>query len=322
MIKKIIVFFLGLMLLIPSASMAASNSSISIDTYYLVVSPTNDGSTNMMVMAEFSNPSSKEYKGDGSNGAVLNVTLPEGATGFNFLDNTIKTQKTATGFMTTQPIKAKGTQVLPYSYQMPKGQNINLKFDYPVQTMQVLVPQGMGSVTFQGVDAVDQGTFQFDGQNYNGYDVAGITAGQSFSMAYDKDKQPPNTTASQSSTKSTNGSTSTSASTAASTSTNSNSVIKTILISVIILLLIAAVISLILYLRKRETLTEARSEVDKEEEEFKLLISKQKTLLEKILELEENHDSGSLTEADYSKKLAAYKEHLVQVKLGLRKFVE
>ena len=331
MIKKIItIIFLGLMLLIPTTSLAASNTEISIDTYYLVVSPTDDGSTNMMIMANYTNPSSADYKGDGSSEAVLKVTLPTGATGFKFLDSTIPTKTTDFGFITTQPIKGNGTEVLPFSYQMPKGKNIDLKFDYSVQQMQVLVPQGMGSVAFQGVDAADQGTFQFDGQNYVGYNISGIKTGQSFSMTYDKNKQPANTS-SQSTTKSTSGSSSTVTKSAPafhnpghirmweeSALHNFN---PHIFLIVLIAIILAGIFAFI-YFRRKAKLEEARIGADKEEQAFKLLMSKQKAILEKIIELEETYGDGKLSEEDFNKKLAAYKEHLVQVKMSLRQFVE
>ena len=62
--------------------------------------------------------------------------------------------------------------------------------------------------------------------------------------------------------------------------------------------------------------------IKKEEKAFKMLMSKQKTILDKIIELEETHGDGVLSEEDYNKKLAAYKEHLVQVKVSLRQFIE
>lgn len=331
MIKKLItIFFLGLMLLLPTTSLAASNTEISIDTYYLVVSPTDDGSTNMMIMANYTNPSAKEYKGDGTSEAVLKVTLPVGATGFKFLDSTIPTKTTDFGFIATQPIKANGTEVLPYSYQMPKGKSVDLKFDYAVGQMQVLVPQGMGSVAFKGVDAADQGSFQFDGQNYEGYNISGIKASQNFSMTYDKNKQPAGAS-SQASTKSTSDSKSSVTETAPafhnpghirmweeSALSNFN---PHIFLIVLIAIILVGIFSFI-YFRRKSRKEEARIGADKEEQAFKLLMSKQKAILEKIIELEETHGDGKLSEADFNKKLAAYKEHLVQVKMSLRQFVE
>src|SRR3954462_3393883 len=125
------------MLLIPLNGIAASNTKISIDMHYLVVSPGEDGSTNMMNMVNYTNTAAEEYKGDGKSEAVLKVTLPEGAKDLNFLDNQIAFKEVDKGFITTTPIPANQTQVLPYSYRMPKGKEIVLKSDYPVQLMQI-----------------------------------------------------------------------------------------------------------------------------------------------------------------------------------------
>jgi hypothetical protein len=332
LIKKMALFFLGFLLFIPAAAFAASAVPISIDTYYLVVSSANDGSTNMMIMASYTNPTSTDYKGDGTSGAVLKVTLPTEATGFRFLDNRIQTQKTDFGFMTTQTIKANGTEVLPYSYKMPQGREMKLTFDYPVQTMQVLVPEGMGSVTFQGIESTAQGIFQFDGQNYVGYDVEGIHAGQTISLSYDKSKQAANTLE-QESTNNTTGSSAAGAVTRTAPAFHNPGHIRMweesplhsfnphIFLTVLLVIIIAG-ISYYLYFRRKGKAEEARLGADQEEEAFQLLISKQKAILEKMIELEETHENGTVTEDEYDKKMGAYKERLIQVKLGLRKFVE
>jgi hypothetical protein len=189
-IKKITVFLLGLLLLIPINGIAAAESAISVDMHYLVVSPAEDGSTNMMNMVNYTNTTAEVFKGEGTGGAVLNVTIPTGAIGFTFLDNKIAQKQVDSGFITTDPIPANQTVVLPYSYRIAKGGEINLSFDYPVQMMQILVPEGMGSIEFKNVTATNQGLFKMDDQNYQGYSVEGIQAKQAFTMIYDKDKQP------------------------------------------------------------------------------------------------------------------------------------
>jgi hypothetical protein len=325
-IKKITIFFLGLLLLIPTTGMAASNPKISIDMHYLVVSPADDGSTNMMNMVNYTNSSAQDYKGDGTSDAVLKVTLPAGATALNFLDSKIAIKQTDFGFITTKPIAANQTEVLPYSYKMPKGKQIKLTFDYPVAQMQVLVPEGMGSVAFQGVEATNQGTFQFDNQNYVGYSVTGIQANQTFSMVYNKDKQPENVSA-QSQTKSTSSVTRTSPAfhNPGHIRMWEESPLHSFNPHIFLIVLIAIILaglSYYVYFRRKTKLEEARIGADKEEKAFKLLMSKQKAILDKIIELEETHGNGVLSDEEYNKKLAAYKEHLVQVKLGLQKFVE
>ena len=330
MIKRITVFFLTLLLLVPINGLVATDSPISIDMHYVVVSPAEDGSTNMMNMVSYTNTSSQEYKGDGKSEAVLKITLPQGAKDLNFLDSSIATKQTEAGFITTNPIPANQSVTLPYSYRMPKGQEINLTFDYAVQTVQVLVPEGRGSVEFKGAEAVSQGVFQFDNQNYYGYSVEGLKANQAITLVYNKDKQPPADSANKS--------------TAANTNSNTN-VTKTApqfhnpghirmweqsplhsfnphIFLIIMLAVIIAGLSYYAYFRRKAKLEEERLGADKEEKAFKLLMAKQKAIMDKIIELEENFGDGHLTEDDYQAKLGAYKQHLLQVKLNLRKFVE
>lgn len=331
MIKKITVFFLGLMGIFPLNSFAVSESAISVDMHYLVVSPAEDGSTNMMNMVNYTNTAAEEYKGDGTGDAVLNVTIPNGAIGFTFLDNKIAAKEVDTGFITTDPVPANQTVVLPYSYRIAKGTEINLTFDYPVQMMQILVPEGMGSVEFINVEATSQGLFKMEDQNYWGYSVEGIKAGQSFVMNYEKDKQP---SASEIQGSQTQGQGETSGNVtktapafhnpghlrmwAQSPLHNLDPHVFLIVMSAIII----AALSYFTYFRMKARAEERRLGADQEENAFNLLMAKQKAIMEKILELEENFGEGKMTEDDYNAKLNAYKQHLVRVKINLRQFVE
>jgi hypothetical protein len=330
-IKKITVFLLGLLLLIPINGMAAAESAISVDMHYLVVSPAEDGSTNMMNMVNYTNTTAEEYKGDGMGEAVLNVTIPTGAIGFTFLDNKMAQKQVETGFITTDPIPANQTVVLPYSYRIAKGEEISLSFDYPVQMMQILVPEGMGSIVFKNVTATNQGLFKMDDQNYQGYSVEGIQAKQVFTMIYDQDKQPAASDAQ--------------GSTEQGDSKSSGNVTKTApafhnpghlrmwsqsplrswdphVFLIVMGAIIIAAISYFSYFRMRARAEEKRLGADKEESAFKNLMAKQKAIMDKILELEENFGDGNMSEEDYQAKLAAYKQHLVQVKMNLPHFVE
>ncbi|NYE04983.1 hypothetical protein F4694_001732 [Bacillus niacini] len=331
MIKKITVFLLGLLLLIPINGMAAAESAISVDMHYLVVSPAEDGSTNMMNMVNYTNTTAEEYKGDGMGEAVLNVTIPTGAIGFTFLDNKMAQKQVETGFITSDPIPANQTVVLPYSYRIAKGEEISLSFDYPVQMMQILVPEGMGSIVFKNVTATNQGLFKMDDQNYQGYSVEGIQAKQVFTMIYDQDKQPAASDAQ--------------GSTEQGESKSSGNVTKTApafhnpghlrmwsqsplrswdphVFLIVMGAIIIAAISYFSYFSMRARAEEKRLGADKEESAFKNLMAKQKAIMDKILELEENFGDGNMSEEDYQAKLAAYKQHLVQVKMNLRHFVE
>lgn len=331
MIKKITVFFLGLMLLIPFHGLAASDSKITVDMHYIVLSPAEDGSTNMMNMVNYSNTSAEEYKGDGKDEAVLKVALPEGAKDLNFLDNQIAFKQVDKGFITTTPVPANQTVVLPYSYRMAKGKEINLTVDYPVQMMQILVPEGRGSIEVKGLVATSQGIFKFDDQNYFGYSIENIKANQTFTLVYNKDVQPAPSETKQSQTTSENGKNSSVTHTApafhnpghlrmwAQSPLHSfNPHVFLIIIGAIII----AGIAYFAYFRRKARLEEERLGSDKEEKAFKLLMAKQKAIMDKIIELEDTFGDGKLTEAEYHAKLEAYKQHLVQVKLNLRNFVE
>ncbi|MFJ7725399.1 hypothetical protein ACIQXV_04460 [Neobacillus sp. NPDC097160] len=331
MIKKITVFFLGLMLLIPFYGLAASESKISVDMHYLVVSSAEDGSTNMMNMVNYTNTTAEEYKGDGKGEAVLNVTLPEGAKDLNFLDNQIAFKQEDKGFITTIPVPANQTMVLPFSYRMPKGKEIKLTVNYPVQIMQILVPEGRGSIEVNGAEATSQGLFKFDDQNYFGYTIEDIKEDQTFTLVYNKDKQPAADETKQAQTTGENGKNS-SVTHSAPAFHNSGHIkmwaqsplhrfnphVFLIIISVILI----AGISYYVYFRRKARLEEERLGADKEEKAFKLLMAKQKAIMDKIIELEETLGDGKLSEDEYQAKLAAYKQHLVQVKLNLRNFVE
>lgn len=331
MIRKITIFFLGLLLFIPVNAFAASEKKISIDMQYLVVSPAEDGSTNMMNMVNYTNPSNEEYKGDGKSEAVLKVSLPEGAKDLNFLDNKIAIKQSSQGFITTDPFPANQTLVLPYSYRMPKGKEINFKFDYPVQVMQVLVPEGMGSVEFKGVQFTNQGQFKFEDQKYVGYSVEGIKVNQSFTMIYNKDKQPKANAAATANAETEKGKTG-NVTHSAPPFHNPGHLrmwaqsplhrFNPHVLLIILLAIIFAGISYYGYFKRKDRLEAERIGSDKEEQAFKHLMAKQKVIMDKILELEETHGNGEMSEEDYLAKLQAYKQHLVQVKLNLRKFVE
>jgi mannitol-1-phosphate/altronate dehydrogenase len=91
---------------------------------------------------------------------------------------------------------------------------------------------------------------------------------------------------------------------------------------IILLAIVIAGISYYIYFRRKARLEEERLGADKEENAFKLLMTKQKAIMDKIIELEESFGDGKLSEDEYHAKLEAYKQHLVQVKIKLRNFVE
>lgn len=309
---------------------ANADAKIQIEMEYIVISPGEDGSTAIMDMVNVKNQTAEEYKGDGKSEGVVSILLPEGASGLQMLDGKIEYKVTDTGFVTTKPIAANGTEVLPFNYRVEAGKEIVLKFPYPVGLYQILIPEGSGSVEIEGASFSNQGLLEFDDQNYWGYSIQGIEANQTLTLGYDKDKQPDGQDSSLKSDM---------------TNENLGNVTKTapdfhnpghlrmwqqsalrkfdphILMIVLGAILIAG-IGYYSYFTMKNRAQNKIAGADKEEQAFKLLMAKQKAILDKILELEESYEKGQIPEDEYHTKLEAYKHHLVQVKLSLRDYIE
>ncbi|PLR99896.1 hypothetical protein [Bacillus sp. T33-2] len=334
---KKIGFFLLALFFLPLCQAQALSEHLTVDMHYVVVSPAEDGSSILKHMINYTNTSDTEYKGDGSSEGVINVRLPQGAFALQINDQSLGIKETGNGFVTTKPIPAKETQVLPFSYQVPAGVPIGLTLDYPLQVMQVLVPEGAGSVDIEGAKAANQGMMEFEEKNFWFYNVEGIEAGKPLTIIYQKNKQPPADEAAGAGTE-----------TGAQTGDNqenTGNVTRTDpgfhnpghlrmwyqsplkqfnahILMIVLGAILAAGIGYYLYFKWRSRLEEQRIDADKEEKAFKLLVAKQNTIMDKILELEDSYSHGQVNEAEYSAKLDAYKHHLVQVKLNLRQFIE
>lgn len=328
MIKKIILSFLVLMLLSPFSAGAETNSKISVDMEYIILSPDENGSTVITDMTYYKNMTTEDYAGDEQSEGVLNVTIPEGATELTILDEKIQYKQTETGFITTDPIPASGSTFLPYSYKVKQGQDIGVTFNYPVSLYQVLIPEGLGSIEGKDAELTNQGLMDIDGKSYWSWAVQNIQQNQTVTFSYDKDKQPSGEGNKSSATANEN------VGNVTKTAPDfhnpghirmwEQSMLKGFNPHIVMIVLGAILIAGIGYFtyfrlkgRKQDIL-----ESDKEEKAFKLLMSKQKAILDKILELEDSYEKGQISEDDYHARLGAYKQHLVQVKVSLSQFVE
>ncbi|WP_147533922.1 hypothetical protein [Bacillus marasmi] len=343
MIKKIIIPLLVLLLIPYFTAFAKEADKLSVQMQYIVVSPLQDGSTQIMDMVSYKNMTDEEYKGEGQSEGVISVTLPPGAENLKMLEEAINYKKTDNGFVSTDPIEPKGSITLPFTYQVPKGQDIVLNFNLPVAMYQVLVPKGMGSIEFKDVDAQSQGFLSIDEKEYWTYVVQNIEAKQTITLAYNKDVQPSSTEGTQPEGTQPEGqqtdATDSTQNSAAGNVTKASpdfhnpghlrmweqSALKGfdphILMIVLGAILIAG-IGYFSYFQWKHRVKTRNAADDKDEQAFKLLMAKQKTILDKILELEETLEKGQISESDYHAKLEAYKQHLVQVKLSLNQFVE
>ena len=331
MIRKIIIFFLGIMLLPTFQASANADAKIVVDMEYIVINPTDDGSIEIMDMVNFKNTTSEEYSGDGKTEGVLTIPLPQGSTKLQMMDQKVEYKQTDTGFITTMPIEAEGTLVLPFSYRLEYGKEIPLKFSYEVKLFQVLVPEGAGSVVINGIESTNQGLLEFDDGNYWGYSIQNIQPNQSISIAYDKDKQPEGGASQENTQDGKNENTGNVTKTAPDFHNPGHlrmwyqsplKVFNPHYLMIVLGVILIAGIGYWSYFRMKNNEKNNKMATDKDEQAFKTLMAKQKAILDKILELEESYDKGQISEEDYHTKLDAYKHHLVQVKLSLREFVE
>jgi hypothetical protein len=331
-------------LLTPSLLVSAfGQTPVYVDMEYIIIRPSDEGTVALMHMTSVKNLQEEEYKGDGKSKTVLTVNIPKGATNLQVHDNSLGMAEIDNGFTTTKAIPAKESIILPYSYWLEnKESGIELQYPYPVQAMQILVPEKSGSLNIQGVEFTIQDLFEFEGQKYYGYNIAGIAENQPFTIIYDPEKQPSpdqiqaavnDTTAPATEEKAESDNAALGEITHSAPVFHNPGHIRMWYQSPLsgfephVLMIVLAVILLggtgyYSYFRWKSKLLEDQRLSDKEEQAFLQLINKRKAIMDKIEELEENYSSGQISDDDYHKKIEAFKYHLLQVKLNLQKYTE
>ena len=94
-----------------------------------------------------------------------------------------------------------------------------------------------------------------------------------------------------------------------------------VLMVIFAVLLIAWIYYYFAFVVKKARLQEQMIE-DSEEGRFQQLLTKRTALLNKMVELEETFEAGKIDELEFEKKINAYKQHLIEVKLDLKKFTD
>lgn len=94
------------------------------------------------------------------------------------------------------------------------------------------------------------------------------------------------------------------------------------LVTAILLLIVIAGVGWFIYFQLKNRASEEKIENNVDEKEFNELVVKQKVILNKLLELEEMHKSGELSDEEYEKKASLYRDHLVKVKVALQRFMD
>lgn len=94
-----------------------------------------------------------------------------------------------------------------------------------------------------------------------------------------------------------------------------------IFMGVIAAIVIAWVYYYYAFILKKARLQEQMS-LDSEESKFRMLLTKRTALLNKIVEIEELFKTGKIDKLEFERKMNAYKQHLIQVKLDLKNFTD
>ncbi|CAM3803291.1 hypothetical protein [Mesobacillus zeae] len=329
--KKLCVLLVSIMLFpfgLASASVQADG--LKVDMHYVVVEPDGNGSVLVKHMVSYTNPGEKEYQGNG-NGSI-SVTLPKGAINLQVQDESLGAKPNAAGFSVSKPVPGKGSIVLPYTYQMPAGIPIAFSLDYPLEIMQVLVPDGKGSIEFIGAESSSPQQIDIDGRSFWMYSLEHVDPGKEIKFAYAKDQQPASGEDPATIDSSKNPSTASDVTRKAPDFHNpghirlwEQSALKKFnphVLLVVLGMILFSGISYYSYFRWKNRIEDAKFGADEEEAAFKQLLARQNAIMDKIMELEDTYAQGKVSEEEYSVKLDAYKEHLVQVKMNLRQFVE
>jgi hypothetical protein len=342
--KKFWFSLIMVVLLTPSLIVSAfGQTPVYIEMDYVIIRPTDNGSVALMHMTSVKNLQEEDYKGDGQSKTVLTVNVPKGATDLQVHDNSLGMAETNRGFITTKSIPAKEFMVLPYSYWLESNKDgFEIEYAYPVQAMQILIPEKSGSLEIRSIEYTIEGLFEFEGEKYYGYNISSVEANKPFTVIYDRDKQPsPEEIEPPAEGKSTSNSQENAGeeNSALGEITHSAPVFHNpghlrmwyqsplngfephILMIVLAVILIGGT-GYYSYFRWNSKLAEDRRLSDKDEQAFLQLIAKRKAIMDKIVELEESYSGGQMVDDDYRKKLNAYKHHLLQVKMNLQKYTE
>lgn len=94
------------------------------------------------------------------------------------------------------------------------------------------------------------------------------------------------------------------------------------LLTAILVLIVVAGVGWYFYFQMKHRALEEKVESTTDEKQFHDLVVKQKVILNKLLELEEQHKEGKISKEEFFEKNSAYRQHLVKVKVDLQQFMD
>ncbi|MGC5324731.1 hypothetical protein [Brevibacillus sp. SYSU BS000544] len=309
--RRILFCVLTVMLLLPSWMAAAAEEAIQSEMYYSIIRPMKGG-VEVVNMVSFRNTSKEIYTGS-ADGKVIKIQLPKGAKDvmmFNEKDTTVKVDKEL--IYSTQTLSAGQMVDLPYSFKLDGGVSgkIPMTFDYPAGEVHIMIPDGRGDINLENFKA-DKNSYSFNNQNYTGYTIKGVKAGQELLLSY---QAAANTEAAEG-----GGKIQTPTEQSAWLQFYNQTPLRTIEPRIFIAIVAALLVIGLLYgfsrwQKKRMGAARENETIETVEQ----LLAKQTVLMDKLVELEQSHKEQKISDEEFAKKQGAYKDLLVQVKLRLK----
>lgn len=94
------------------------------------------------------------------------------------------------------------------------------------------------------------------------------------------------------------------------------------ILMVVLAAIIIAALGYFLYFKRKNQIDDSIFSSEKEENEFQYLVTKKKVILNKIVQLEEDFKAGNISEVELNDQKEAYRKHLIEVKLKLKKYID
>jgi uncharacterized membrane protein len=330
-LKKFLKIALTALLSLPLFSntvLAAAN--IVYESNHVIFQPINENTIKITSMATLVNSGDDKFEGKVGYGLPLNYS------NLQIGDQSIKPTNEANAFTIDATIAPNEKKSISYSNDQGLTNNVaKIDFVYPhdVQVLNILIPKDTAEVTITGAKFEDKGEFPFESTTLKQYEIKDLKANTKVTIDYKRNPNAPAQTGTEGTQNNQNQETDQSNVTRKAPQFHNPGHLRMwnqsalssfdphILLIVLGIILVAIVVYFAYFeMKRRKQLEHVKS--DQEERVFKQLIAKRSAIMNKILELEEEYNSGNISDEDYTKKMEAYKNHLIQVKLSLRDFVE
>ena len=313
--RRIILVLMACMLLLPAWPVAAADTPIQAEMNYIIIRPYKGG-VDVVNMVSFRNTSKETYAG--VDGKVIQISLPQGAKNvalFNEKDTSVVVGKEE--ITSKQTLKPDQIVDLPYAYKLDGGETgtIPLMFDYPSKEVHILIPDGRGDINLADTKSV-KSTYSFNAQNYIGYTVQNIKAGQELSVSY---KAAPNLGGELAPEGQDGQKETTPAEKPAWLQFYEQSPFRTIPVRIFIAVVAAlAVIGLLYGFSRWQKRRSSGADGSSDSETYQALVAKQTVLMDKLVELEQAHKEQKISDEEFAKQKDVCKDLLVKVKLQLQ----